>query len=47
VVDGVKTRLADLRQPARRHDPRFYDRSDLVSRAVFTVEEALLEATSW
>lgn len=47
VVAGVKTRLADLQHalPAGTTIHTFYDRSDLVSRAVFTVEEALVEAT--
>lgn len=47
VVAGVKTRLADLQAslPAGTTIHTFYDRSDLVSRALFTVEEALVEAT--
>ncbi|WP_062787319.1 efflux RND transporter permease subunit [Novosphingobium capsulatum] len=47
VVSGVKTRLAELQHalPAGTTIHTFYDRSDLVSRAVFTVEEALVEAT--
>ncbi|NMN03178.1 MULTISPECIES: CusA/CzcA family heavy metal efflux RND transporter [unclassified Novosphingobium] len=47
VVAGVKTRLTDLQAslPAGTTIHTFYDRSDLVSRAVFTVEEALIEAT--
>ncbi|MBX7200142.1 MAG: CusA/CzcA family heavy metal efflux RND transporter [Rhodospirillaceae bacterium] len=47
VVDGVKARLADIAKtlPADTHIRVFYDRSDLIERAVGTVEEALLEAT--
>ncbi|CCW19071.1 Cobalt-zinc-cadmium resistance protein CzcA; Cation efflux system protein CusA [Sphingobium indicum BiD32] len=47
VVDGVRTRLAELQKtlPAGTHIDVFYDRSDLIGRAVGTVEEALLEAT--
>ncbi|WP_022674572.1 efflux RND transporter permease subunit [Novosphingobium sp. B-7] len=47
VVSGVKTRLAELQHalPAGTTIHTFYDRSDLVSRAVCTVEEALVEAT--
>ncbi|MET3472688.1 cobalt-zinc-cadmium resistance protein CzcA [Novosphingobium sp. 1529] len=47
VVSGVKTRLAELQHalPAGTTIHTFYDRSDLVGRAVFTVEEALVEAT--
>ena len=47
VVDGVKTRLEEL-QPSLPQGMRvsvFYDRSNLIERAVGTVEEALLEAT--
>lgn len=47
VVAGVKTRLAELQHslpPGMKIDV-FYDRSDLIGRAVGTVEEALLEAT--
>ncbi|CAN5161708.1 CusA/CzcA family heavy metal efflux RND transporter [soil metagenome] len=47
VVDGVRARLAEVRKtlPAGTHVDVFYDRSDLIGRAVGTVEEALLEAT--
>ncbi|GAA4780635.1 CusA/CzcA family heavy metal efflux RND transporter [Stakelama sediminis] len=47
VVDGVKARLAEVERtlPAGTHITVFYDRSDLVEKAVGTVEEALLEAT--
>ena len=47
VVDGVRARLAELQKtlPAGTHIDVFYDRSDLIGRAVGTVEEALLEAT--
>ena len=47
VVDGVRARLAELEKtlPAGTHIDVFYDRSDLIDRAVGTVEEALLEAT--
>lgn len=47
VVAGVYTRLAELEKtlPAGTHIDVFYDRSDLISRAVGTVEEALIEAT--
>ncbi|MDR6512536.1 cobalt-zinc-cadmium resistance protein CzcA [Novosphingobium capsulatum] len=47
VVSGVKSRLAELQHalPAGTTIHTFYDRSDLVGRAVFTVEEALVEAT--
>ncbi|BAK67591.1 heavy metal efflux system protein [Sphingobium sp. SYK-6] len=47
VVDGVRARLAELEKtlPAGTHIDVFYDRSDLIGRAVGTVEEALLEAT--
>ncbi len=47
VVDGVRARLAELQKtlPAGTHVDVFYDRSDLIGRAVGTVEEALLEAT--
>ncbi|HRE36770.1 MAG TPA: efflux RND transporter permease subunit, partial [Sphingopyxis terrae] len=47
VVDGVKARLAEI-QPSLPRGMRvdvFYDRSDLIERAVGTVEEALIEAT--
>jgi cobalt-zinc-cadmium resistance protein CzcA len=47
VVDGVKTRLAEIAPslPTGMKAQVFYDRSDLIERAVGTVEEALLEAT--
>ena len=47
VVDGVRTRLAGLQHslPVGTQIHVFYDRSDLIGRAVGTVEEALLEAT--
>ncbi|OHT21775.1 efflux RND transporter permease subunit [Edaphosphingomonas haloaromaticamans] len=47
VVDGVRARLAEVEKtlPAGTHVDVFYDRSDLIERAVGTVEEALLEAT--
>lgn len=47
VVTGVKARLAELQQslPPGMKINVFYDRSDLIARAVGTVEEALLEAT--
>lgn len=47
VVAGVKARLAELQHslPPGMKINVFYDRSDLISRAVGTVEEALLEAT--
>jgi len=47
VVDGVRARLAEVGKtlPAGTHVDVFYDRSDLIERAVGTVEEALLEAT--
>jgi cobalt-zinc-cadmium resistance protein CzcA len=45
VVAGVKARLAEIAQPARRASDRpFYDRSELVERAVGTVSKALIEA---
>ncbi|WP_338467858.1 CusA/CzcA family heavy metal efflux RND transporter [Novosphingobium sp. ZN18A2] len=47
VVSGVKARLAEL-EPSLPPGTKlnvFYDRSDLVEKAVGTVEEALLEAT--
>src|SRR3546814_8588969 len=46
VVDGVRTRLAEIENtlPAGTHIAVFYDRSDLIARAVGTVEKALLEA---
>lgn len=47
VVNGVRARLAEVTKtlPAGTHIDVFYDRSDLIERAVGTVEEALLEAT--
>ncbi|WP_336972924.1 CusA/CzcA family heavy metal efflux RND transporter [Sphingobium aromaticiconvertens] len=47
VVDGVRARLAEVEKtlPADTHVNVFYDRSDLIERAIGTVEEALLEAT--
>jgi len=47
VVEGVRARLADVEKtlPAGTHIDVFYDRSDLIERAVGTVEKALLEAT--
>lgn len=47
VVDGIRTRLAEIESglPAGTSVDVFYDRSDLISRAVGTVEKALLEAT--
>lgn len=47
VVDGVKARLDEIAPslPTGMKANVFYDRSDLIGRAVGTVEEALLEAT--
>jgi cobalt-zinc-cadmium resistance protein CzcA len=47
VVEGVKTRLEEIAPslPAGMSVDVFYDRSDLIGRAVGTVESALLEAT--
>jgi cobalt-zinc-cadmium resistance protein CzcA len=47
VVAGIKTRLAEIAPtlPKGMKAQVFYDRSDLIERAVGTVEEALLEAT--
>lgn len=47
VVDGVKARLSEIAPtlPKGMTVAPFYDRSDLIGRAVGTVEEALLEAT--
>ena len=47
IVDGVRARMKDLEKslPAGVHLTVFYDRSDLIERAVWTVEEALAEAT--
>ena len=47
VVEGVKLRLEEIKPslPAGMSVSVFYDRSDLIGRAVGTVEKALLEAT--
>jgi len=47
VVEGVKTRLEEIKPslPPGMSANVFYDRSDLITRAVGTVEDALLEAT--
>ena len=47
VVDGVKARVAELEKtlPQGSTIAVFYDRSDLIGRAVGTVEKALIEAT--
>lgn len=47
VVDGVRARLEEIEKtlPAGTHVDVFYDRSDLIERAVGTVEKALIEAT--
>ncbi|WCT78486.1 efflux RND transporter permease subunit [Novosphingobium humi] len=47
IVDGVKVRLEELKPslPKGMKIATFYDRSDLIERAVGTVEEALIEAT--
>ncbi|MBW8294498.1 CusA/CzcA family heavy metal efflux RND transporter [Sphingopyxis sp.] len=47
VVAGVKTRLDEIKSamPKNMKVDVFYDRSDLIGRAVGTVERALLEAT--
>lgn len=47
VVDGVKERLREIEPslPSSLKIDPFYDRSDLIERAVGTVEAALLEAT--
>ncbi len=47
VVKGVKQRLEEIKPglPAGMTVEPFYDRSDLIGRAVGTVEKALLEAT--
>jgi cobalt-zinc-cadmium resistance protein CzcA len=47
VVEGVQKRLDELTKalPAGTSIKVFYDRSDLIGRAIGTVEEALLEAT--
>lgn len=47
VVDGIKARVAELEKtlPQGTTIAVFYDRSDLIGRAVGTVEKALIEAT--
>ena len=47
VVSGVQARLAEVQKalPAGTSVNVFYDRSDLIDRAVGTVQEALIEAT--
>ncbi|TPE62664.1 efflux RND transporter permease subunit [Sandaracinobacter neustonicus] len=47
VVEGVETRLTELEQslPPGTSVKIFYNRSDLISRAVGTVQKALIEAT--
>jgi cobalt-zinc-cadmium resistance protein CzcA len=47
VVDGIRTRLAEVEQglPKGTTIKVFYDRSDLIERAVNTVQKALIEAT--
>lgn len=47
IVDGVKARIEELKPglPKGMKIATFYDRSDLIERAVGTVEEALIEAT--
>jgi cobalt-zinc-cadmium resistance protein CzcA len=47
VVEGVRERLAEVERglPAGTRLDVFYDRSDLIGRAVGTVEKALIEAT--
>lgn len=47
VVSGVRSRLDEIKSslPEGMHIDVFYDRSDLIGRAVGTVEKALLEAT--
>jgi cobalt-zinc-cadmium resistance protein CzcA len=47
VVAGVKAQIAEIEKtlPRGTHMSVFYDRSDLITRAVGTVEDALLEAT--
>jgi len=47
IVDGVQARLAELQKtlPAGTTMHVFYDRSDLIGRALGTVEKALTEAT--
>ncbi|SER19160.1 efflux RND transporter permease subunit [Sphingobium sp. YR768] len=47
VVNGIKARVAELEKtlPKGARIAVFYDRSDLIGRAVGTVEKALIEAT--
>jgi cobalt-zinc-cadmium resistance protein CzcA len=47
VVDGISARVAELQQamPKGTKLTIFYDRSDLIGRAVNTVQKALIEAT--
>lgn len=47
VVEGVKSRLEEIKSglPQGMKVDVFYDRSDLIGRAVGTVEKALIEAT--
>lgn len=47
VVDGIHERIAELQQSMPRGTTLtvFYDRSDLIDRAVSTVQKALIEAT--
>ena len=47
IVEDVRSRIAELQAglPEGVRIETFYDRSDLISRAVGTVQEALLEAT--
>ncbi|MDP1007252.1 efflux RND transporter permease subunit, partial [Klebsiella pneumoniae] len=47
VVEGVKRKLAELEPtlPKGVHVKAFYDRAQLVEKAVGTVSKALLEAT--
>jgi len=47
IVDGIQARLTDLEKtlPTGTTIKVFYDRSDLIERAVWTVEKALTEAT--
>src|SRR6185295_1208620 len=46
VVNGVKKKFAELkpRLPPKTSIAIFYDRSDLIEKAVFTVQEVLVEA---
>lgn len=47
VVDGIKARVVELEKtlPSGVKIDVFYDRSDLIGRAIGTVEKALIEAT--